>query len=214
MDSGPYALLAFLAFTLFVLSPLLSARIVMPIFLEISFSLILVSGAFVANSPRSIRLLAVIVALLSIVLDLLGISVTGKMVVALDTVVSVGMLSCFAFLMAKHFLVRERASAQRIAGAVTIYLLIGLIWARLYQVLELLAPGSFRFPQDEGLSAAGLSYFSFVTLATLGYGDITPVSLVARDLAVLEAVMGQLYMVILISRLVSEGVGKPGEESS
>jgi hypothetical protein len=204
-DRGPYALLAFLFFTLFVLSPLLSARIVMPIILEISFSLILVSGAFVVNSRGSIRILAVVVGSLSVVLRLLGMSVTGKLVVAADTLVSVGMLCWFAFLMAKHFLAKGRASAQRIAGAVTIYLLIGLIWARLYQIIEMVSPGSFHVQQGEEFNAASLTYFSFVTLATLGYGDITPVHIIARDLAVLEAVMGQLYLVILISRLVSEG---------
>jgi hypothetical protein len=212
-DRGPYALLAFLVFVLFVLSPLLSARILMPIVLEISFSIILVSGAFVVSSRVSIRLLAVLVGLLSIALDLVGKSATGKIVVAVDTLISVTMLCWFVFLMAKHFLVRWRSSTQRIAGAVNIYLLLGLIFARLYQVVDFMVPGSFRFPEGEVLNISGLAYFSFVTLATLGYGDITPVSVVARDLAVLEAVTGQLYLVILISRLVSEGTEKSEDTS-
>jgi hypothetical protein len=55
-------------------------------------------------------------------------------------------------------------------------------------------------------------YFSFVTLATLGYGDFTPVNMVARNLAILEAITGQLYLVILIAKLVSEGAAKSGKE--
>jgi len=203
-DRGPYALLALLVFTLFILAPLLSARMVAPVVLEIAFSLILISGAFIVSSRLSIRLITAAVGILSVFLRLLGTSVTGKMIVAVDSLVSVGMLSCFAFLMAWHFLGRDRAAGQRIAGAVTIYLLLGLIWSRLYQLVELVYPGSFRIQEGEVLNAASLSYFSFVTLATLGYGDIAPTHIIARDLAILEAITGQLYLVILISSLVSE----------
>jgi len=78
----------------------------------------------------------------------------------------------------------------------------------LYQVVKLASSGAFRVSAGEAPNGAILVYLSFVTLATLGYGDISPVKFVARDLAVLEAIMGQLYLVILISRLVSEGVEK------
>ncbi len=121
-----------------------------------------------------------------------------------------GMRAVFTLLMVKQLLIRGREPLQRIAGAVAIYLLLGLIWARLYQVVELVSPGAFRVPEGESVNGASLTYFSFVTLATLGYGDISPVNIVARDLAVLEAIMGQLYLVILISRLVTEGVEKAG----
>ena len=77
--------------------------------------------------------------------------------------------------------------------------------------MELVAPGAFRVPAGEHLDSANLVYFSFVTLATVGYGDFSPVNVVARNLAVLEAITGQLYMVILISRLVSERWTKPAD---
>ncbi|MGO9374166.1 MAG: potassium channel family protein [Syntrophobacteraceae bacterium] len=210
-ERGPYALLFLLVFTLFVLAPLLSARIIAPLILKIAFSLIIISGALTVTTRKSLRLLALVVGLLSVAIPFLG-AFSGKTTETVESLLEVGMLVAFALLMAKNFLVQERAPGHRIAGAVTIYLLLGLIWTRLYQLLELVSPGSFRFPAGEDLNAAALTYFSFVTLATLGYGDITPISLVARDLAVLEAVMGQLYLVILISWLVSHGVAKSGKE--
>ncbi len=210
-ERGPYALLFFLTLTLFVLAPLLSGRIITPIILKIAFALILISGALVVTTWTSVRLLAIVVALMSVALNLFGL-LSEKTAQTLDTLLSVGTLTAFAMLMGRNFLSRRRVQAHRIAGAVTIYLLIGLIWARLYQLLDLLNPGSFRFPEGEGLHAAGLTYFSFVTLSTLGYGDITPINIIARDLTVLEAVMGQLYLVIIISWLVSEGVAKPGRK--
>lgn len=209
-EKGPYALLFFLAFTLFVLSPLLSARIVAPVILEIAFSLILVSGAFVVSTRTSVRCLAIAVAALSVASRLMGISPTEKTLVIADTLVTTGMISGFAFLMIRNFLAASVGSAHRIAAAVTVYLLLGLIWAELYRLVELMSPGAFRIPENESLTVATFVYFSFVTLATLGYGDITPANIIARDLAILEAIMGQLYLVILISRLVSEHTANQG----
>jgi hypothetical protein len=207
-ESGPYGLLILLFGTIFVLAPLLSARVVAPFILEIAFALILVVGAFNVSSRASFRGLALVLAVLSVLTGKLGLSFPERVAVAGDILLSVGMLAVFTVLMIKRFLVRGREPAHRIAGAVAVYLLLGLMWARLYQVLELASPGAFRFPQGESANSASLTYFSFVTLATLGYGDIAPVNIVARDLAVLEAIMGQLYLVILISRLVTEGVEK------
>jgi hypothetical protein len=208
VDSGPYGLLILLFATIFVLAPLLSARMVSPFIVEIAFALILVAGAFNVTSRATVRGLAVVLAVLSVFIGKLGLPFSEREVVAADMVLSEGMLAAFTVLMIKRFLVRGRKPAHRIAGAVAVYLLLGLIWARLYQVVELASPGAFRVPAGESPNSATLAYFSFVTLATLGYGDIAPVSIVARDLAVLEAIMGQLYLVILISRLVTEGVGK------
>jgi hypothetical protein len=208
VDSGPYGLLILLFSTIFVLAPSLSARMVSPFILEIAFALILVAGAFNVSSRASVRGLALVLAVLSVVIDKLGLPFSERAVVAVDMVLSVGMLGAFTVLMIKRFIVRGREPAHRIAGAVSVYLLLGLIWARLYQVVELASPGAFRVPEGESPNGASLAYFSFVTLATLGYGDISPVNILARDLAVLEAIMGQLYLVILISRLVTEGVEK------
>jgi len=207
-DSGPYVLLACLFVTAFILAPLLSARLVVPLILEVAFSLILVAGTFGVTSRASLRLFALIIASLSPALRWLGVSISGKTVVAADLLISVGMLAFCALLTFVSFVVRGRVTAHRISGAVAVYLLLGLIWARLYEVVELLSPGAFHTLQGESLNAAGMTYFSFVTLATMGYGDITPINIVARNLAVLEAVTGQLFLVILISRLVSEGSAK------
>ena len=95
----------------------------------------------------------------------------------------------------------ERVTTDHLIGAMSVYLLLGTIWALLFVIVHELAPGSFL-----GLSTARPSefiYFSFVTLATLGYGDITPANPIARTLVYLEAVVGQLYVAVLIASLVS-----------
>ncbi len=98
-----------------------------------------------------------------------------------------------------------------VSAACSGYLMLGLAWSGLYGYIERLAPGSFRGLSGSGLDAreGELFYFSFVTLTTLGYGDVSPVGHAAQMVTVLEAIVGQLYLVILIARLVGMvGVAK------
>ncbi len=102
---------------------------------------------------------------------------------------------------------------DRIAGAISVYFLIGLSWGLLYLTLESLSPGSFQGQlTGQGDHAADLIYYSFVTLTTLGYGEITPVTAIARSSALLEATLGVLYMATLVARLVGmyEGPRRQG----
>lgn len=97
---------------------------------------------------------------------------------------------------------------NRIMGAVSIYLVLGLVWSLLYSLLEILQPGSFTMARHDAGQGHGQTlvshfiYFSSVTLTTLGYGDIVPISRPARMFSTLEATIGQLYLAIVIARLV------------
>lgn len=139
-QSGPYALLILLFLTVFAIPPLLSARVVMPVILQIAFWLIIVAGAFNVSPRPSIRLFAVTTALLSIALPWLGRKFSGRTITEVDLFLSIVMLSIFTLLMIQRFLVMGRPWAHRIAAAVAVYMLFGLIWARLYEGIELLAP--------------------------------------------------------------------------
>jgi voltage-gated potassium channel len=100
----------------------------------------------------------------------------------------------------------HRPVGDRIVGAICVYLLIGLGWANVYETLDGVVPGSFRFPAETAWATASplrYRYFSFVTLATLGYGDVTPITALAGTLAALEAIAGQLYIGITVARLVA-----------
>ncbi len=89
-------------------------------------------------------------------------------------------------------------------GAFCLYLLIGLLWALAYTLLEQVFPGSFAGTQMEeaGSLADRFLYYSYVTLTTLGYGDIIPATPPARNLSALEALTGQFYIAILVARLL------------
>lgn len=95
----------------------------------------------------------------------------------------------------------SRIDSEHIYAALSAYLLAGIFFGSFYWVLEQIRPGSFAVSGT--FTPMGAFYFSFVTLATIGYGDITPRIDIARGLAIVEGVGGQLFLAVMIARLVS-----------
>ena len=104
---------------------------------------------------------------------------------------------------ARHALRPGAVDAERIFAALDAYLLAGLVFGVCYWVLEQTWRGSFGVASGHDLDLGRAVYLSFVTIATLGYGDIVPASNSARGLTILEAVGGQMYLAVLVARLVS-----------
>ncbi|MGR8940661.1 MAG: potassium channel family protein [Gammaproteobacteria bacterium] len=100
----------------------------------------------------------------------------------------------------KHVFSAVAIDRNLLYGATCIYLLMGLIWALLYRMISQFSPGSFNGLQSPDLD--NFLYFSFVTLASLGYGDITPHAPLARTLAYLEVITGQMYIAIMVAGVV------------
>ena len=94
-------------------------------------------------------------------------------------------------------------TSYRVQGAIAVYLVFGVGWAHAYHITELLHPGSFNSTASNLDSVVTWVYYSYVTLSTVGYGDITPVRPIARALSMGEALTGQLYLAVLIARLVA-----------
>jgi len=166
------------------------------------FSLILVSGAAaVADRHRTTLIVSVIAvaALLvrwaSWLFPAAGLAVWRE----IFTLASLVALCCVTLALVLR---RGPITTRRIEGAIAVYLLLGFTWAQAYELVALWHPGAF-VGAVEGRDSNPLTYYSFVTLTTMGYGDIMPVHPLARALAVLEALTGQLYLAILLARLVS-----------
>jgi len=103
---------------------------------------------------------------------------------------------------ALHFAMRaSQVDSEHLYAALSAYLLVGVFFGLFYWVIEQIVPGTFN--AGAGFSRMSAIYFSFVTLATLGYGDIVPRTDVARGLAIIEGVGGQLFLAVLVARLVS-----------
>lgn len=105
-------------------------------------------------------------------------------------------------LIIRDVLRHTRVRIDTILGSLCVYLLISLIFAFLYLAIDTADTNAFRGLDDEDNSASDLLYFSVTTLVTLGYGDITPRTHIARSLSTVEALAGQLYLVVLVAHLV------------
>jgi hypothetical protein len=98
-------------------------------------------------------------------------------------------------------------NAEVLCASISAYLMLGLIWTLAYWLVDQVTPGAFAFNTatgaKESMQGFNAFYFSFITLSTVGYGDITPVSRIARWLSAMEAMTGLLYVAVLIARLVA-----------
>jgi hypothetical protein len=107
-------------------------------------------------------------------------------------------------------------SRNTVHGGICLYLLIGLVWALGFAILESLHPGAFRHEEIVGREAMmqAFIYYSLVTLSTLGYGDVVPTLPLARSLASIEAIVGQLYLAVLVATLVARHLTREDSQES
>jgi voltage-gated potassium channel Kch len=105
----------------------------------------------------------------------------------------------------RRVLRHQRVTVQTLSGAVCVYVLLGLVFAYVYLAIGALNPGAFADQSRAGGPKGGATflYFSFVTLTTVGFGDIYPLGRLARALVVLEALLGQIFLVTTVARLVA-----------
>lgn len=172
--------------------------------IDIAFSLLLFAGVAGLTVPRPVRALLLALAVTATAVRLFASS--HEAAVATASLASIALLA--SVVLAQVFR-NGPVTIHRIQGAIAAYLLLGVGWAFAYELVDTLAPGAFTSAQ--AIADHGLQYFSFVTLTTVGYGDITPVHPAARSLAMLEALTGQLYPAILLARLVSLQLTSPRE---
>ena len=113
-------------------------------------------------------------------------------------------------LLVRSLLSQRVITANLVYCAISIYLMIGIMWAGIYTVLEGISPHSFSGTSE----TTDLLYFSFVTLTTVGFGDVAPLSILGKRLAVFEAAMGGIYMAIIIAMIVGRYMTLQAEQDS
>jgi Ion channel len=174
----------------------------------LSFFLVLtlISGAFATIQHRILIYLVVVLAVSALAGDLIDEFVPSHSFPALETTIRLVCLSILVFMTLKRTLRPGPVTLYRVMGGIAGYLLIGFTWTFAYQLVVDQAPSAIHFASGvadrPSRQPPHLIYFSFVTLTTVGYGDAYPVHPAARSLAVAEALVGQLYLAILIASLV------------
>jgi len=119
------------------------------------------------------------------------------------------LLALASFSTGRQVIFPKIINANIVVGAMVLYLLMGLLWAIAYLLVEEFSPGSMRGLDGENWQAnlQTVIYYSFVTISTLGYGDLVPQQPVSQFLAYMEAITGQFYLSVLVASLVSASFG-------
>jgi len=195
----------------FVLGPLRGEPGTYQLLASLTFTLILLSSILACARRRGTVTVAVALSLPAVVLVWLLHHFSHEGLVVARHWVAIALFAFTALVVLTDVMTSPRVTFDVITGGIAVYLLIGLVWTDLYATIFLNDPEAFHMSRAlrEFHDAAHplrdlqiFAYFSFVTLTTLGYGDIVPVSSPARSLASLEAVIGQIYMTVLVARLV------------
>lgn len=197
----------------FVITPLEALGIVEGYFFRAVALASFLVGLFSVSQGVVFRAAGTSILVFAALLSVLAEQRSSASIVAAHALVGAVVSFFFAGMVLRQSLRAGEITLHRIEGAVTAYLVMGLGFAWLYQAIELFVPGSFVLAHpltDTATGAPKLVYFSFATLTTVGYGDITALHPVGRSLAAFEALIGQLYPAVLLARLVSMEVSRHG----
>lgn len=172
----------------------------------------LVTNIYLFGDNRMASLVASVLGLVTLVLRWAMSVSESHMLLLIGEGAGALFFAFIAMLILAAVLQAKTVTGDIVSGALCVYLLIGLVWAFLFLLLNSVHPGSFRLGEEvtttTGQAHSGPAqlslflYFSFVTLSTVGYGDILPLTGPAHGLAALEGIIGQFYMAVLVARFV------------
>jgi hypothetical protein len=205
-DKGLTSLFILLCINNFLIIPFFEHGPLIHLFSRIIWLVLLIAGiTTLANNRAQMRHLFIIPVLL-VSVNILHLIYDNK---TLDYVEFAVKLSASALLIGMVLVkVFEAGSItmHRVIGSIVAYMFIGNLWADLFEFIYLNFPASIQFPAvdlEAGISSSTYLYFSFTTLTTTGFGEILPLNSIARTLVTIEQLIGVLYPVVLIGRLVS-----------
>lgn len=183
------------------------------------FAAVLLSAVFATGRSRATVITALVLAVPTLVMQAINILSESDAIAIPTQVLGVLFIGYTVVLLLVFLFTTNRVTFDTISASLCAYLLLGVLWSIAYSLLEILAPGSFAFAFANSQTAPSLRfggqdtifalYYSFVTMTTLGYGDIAPATSPARMLAAFQAVIGQLYLTVLVARLVGMHISQP-----
>jgi len=194
----------------FIMFPFMELTRVSYVLMTIFLSLVLFFGVLASGTARNISKTSIILGCSALICLWAEYFHSNIMTIWFGKVVFCIFFIYVAVVMIGKIIFNNIITANTIFGSACVYIIFGFIWAFLFSLIAYHNPEAIHFPETKEVALIrGVErilfdcfYFSFVTLTTLGYGDITPVSKVAKMLAVLEGVIGQLYITMLVARLV------------
>jgi len=202
------SLLVMLAF-----SPFSKAGLIAFWIYQLAQWLVTFSALFACWLHRRVFVIALVVGIATHIADTAGILQQAEVAATAAAMLRIAFLILIVYAVFGDILKHKRVTMNTVAGAIGVYILLGMIWWSAYQALEINYPGSFTLGSNEPTAwgekfgmmdvEGKLLYFSLITLTTVGYGDFAPLAPPARYLAALEALIGPLYLAVIIARFVA-----------
>jgi Ion channel len=209
---GRYTLLLVSVLLMIIVEPLFVRHTLAQALTLVTMSLVLLSALATLNVSRTYFALGIILALPALISRWILQYERSEPAEVIVAVTATAFLMVTVIGLVRHLFRVRRVTFDTISAAICAYLLLALAWAFIFALIELERPGSFSSDLFVTHAASGSAllmtmnnsiYYSFVCLTTTGYGDIAPLSEIARTVSILESVTGQMYLAILIARLVS-----------
>ncbi|MCX6163133.1 MAG: ion channel [Ignavibacteriae bacterium] len=189
---------------LFILAPILEDNTLGKIIRLLFFLLLILSGAASVSDDKKFKVFVFIFAGLSFFTKWIAALIHSNAILVSD-IFGILYFILLTYIISIHIFRSDKITIHKIMGSVVLYLLIGIIFAYIFEIIVFFSPGSISISSNfnNETDETKLLYYSYVVLTTTGFGDITPVSNIARTVTIIEALIGQLFPAILIARLVS-----------
>ncbi|MCK5478115.1 MAG: two pore domain potassium channel family protein [Methylococcales bacterium] len=200
----------------FLLSALLFLLLILPVITDIygtrnwlighlAFSVTLIFSVVSLHNVKKWRVAGLILVFLGITFSGMAFYLNSELFLCFSLLADFLFLLLVISMVLQRVIFSDRINLDNVAGAICVYLLLGIIWSLVYYFINIIMPGSFKgnLAIDMHMQSTDFIHYSFVTLTTLGYGDIVPMSATARSLSYMEAIFGQFYIVILVAGLVA-----------
>ena len=211
--AGRFGYLLLSILLLFALNPILSGGPLRITVMQVLFTAIMLASVYAVRGERRLFLIGIALVLPAIIANWLTVGVEIPWLLVAARLLLALFLVLTTSVILYEIATETEVTADTIYGSACVYLLLGLIFAFLFSSFEMVFPGSFHMTLQDLPGAVGdiayesaifseLAYFSYVTLTTLGYGDITPLTQMVRWLSTSEAVLGQFYLAVLVARLI------------
>ena len=179
---------------------------------------VFILSIFHSHHKKTIKTVSISLAVPSVVFFWIELFFPSKTLFALATILTAVFMLTSVYSIMKRVLLEARVTLETLRGAICAYLLIAFAFACIYSFIEVVFPGSFSYGAHS-LDLDGnynffswMLYFSFVTLLTIGYGDLTPLNSFSQSFSILEGIVGQFYVAMLVSRLIA--VYSPSNENN
>ena len=169
-----------------------------------AFVSVMVVGVWSLNINKKWFIVASIMMVIGLATSVINYFIDSKIIYLLGLFITLLFCILSILIAMGYILFSGSITANKLIGSICIYMLLGIVWALLYVFLDVIHPGTFKGVSHDFYTRDKWEYiyYSFVTLTTLGYGDISPVNQYARALAYIEAMCGQLYIAVLVASLV------------